>query len=58
MSRKTDAMLKALRSWGLSRFPGAHTKSPWPGHLDLAAHDKTSPRTSRRTTYVTKSKNR
>ena len=41
MSRKTDAVLKELRSWGLSHFPGAHTKSPWPGHLDLAVNDKT-----------------
>lgn len=41
MSRKTDAVLKQLRAWGLSRFPGAHTKSPWPGHLDLAVNDKT-----------------
>ena len=24
-----------------SRYPGAHTKSPWPGHLDLAVNDKT-----------------
>ena len=41
MSRKTDAVLKELRTWGLSHFPGAHTKSPWPGHLDLAVNDKT-----------------
>ena len=41
MSRKTDAVLKELRAWGLSHFPGAHTKSPWPGHLDLAVNDKT-----------------
>ena len=41
MSRKTDAVLKQLRAWGLSHFPGAHTKSPWPGHLDLAVNDKT-----------------
>jgi len=30
-----------LRELGLRRFPGAHTKSPWPGHLDLAVKDKT-----------------
>ena len=24
-----------------SAYPGAHTKSPWPGHLDLAVNDKT-----------------
>jgi predicted DNA-binding protein (MmcQ/YjbR family) len=29
-----------LRAFGL-RYPGAHTKSPWPGHLDLAVKDKT-----------------
>ena len=37
---KTDGVLKELRDFGL-RFPGAHTKSPWPGHLDLAVNDKT-----------------
>jgi hypothetical protein len=37
---KTDAALKELRAFGLA-FPGAHTKSPWPGHLDLAVKDKT-----------------
>jgi predicted DNA-binding protein (MmcQ/YjbR family) len=30
----------ALRRFGLS-LPGAHTKAPWPGHLDLAVKDKT-----------------
>jgi predicted DNA-binding protein (MmcQ/YjbR family) len=40
MSRKTDAILKQLRAHGLA-YPGAHTKSPWPGHLDLAVNDKT-----------------
>jgi len=35
-----DALLKSLRAFGLS-YPGAHTKSPWPGHLDLAVNDKT-----------------
>jgi predicted DNA-binding protein (MmcQ/YjbR family) len=37
---KANAVLKALRAYGLA-FPGAHTKSPWPGHLDLAVNDKT-----------------
>jgi predicted DNA-binding protein (MmcQ/YjbR family) len=37
---KSDAVLKELRTWGLA-LPGAHTKSPWPGHLDLAVNDKT-----------------
>ncbi len=42
MPRKnpTDAVLKELRAFGLA-YPGAHTKSPWPGHLDLAVKDKT-----------------
>ncbi len=40
MSRKTDAILKQLRAHGLA-YPGTHTKSPWPGHLDLAVNDKT-----------------
>jgi predicted DNA-binding protein (MmcQ/YjbR family) len=43
MSRKktpTDAILEDLRAFGLA-YPGAHTKSPWPGHLDLAVKDKT-----------------
>lgn len=31
---------KALRTFGL-KYPGAHTKSPWPGHCDLAVNDKT-----------------
>ncbi len=35
-----DAALRALREHGL-KYPGAHTKSPWPGHLDLAVNDKT-----------------
>jgi predicted DNA-binding protein (MmcQ/YjbR family) len=36
----SDAVLKELRAFGLA-YPGAHTKSPWPGHLDLAVKDKT-----------------
>ena len=36
----SDGMLKELRAFGLA-YPGAHTKSPWPGHLDLAVNDKT-----------------
>src|SRR5512135_2236418 len=36
----SDAVLKELRAFGLA-YPGAHTKSPWPGHLDLAVNDKT-----------------
>src|SRR5436190_19062563 len=36
----SDAVVKELRAFGLA-LPGAHTKSPWPGHLDLAVKDKT-----------------
>ncbi len=36
----TDAIGQALREFGLA-YPGAHTKSPWPGHADLAVRDKT-----------------
>src|SRR5687767_3034996 len=39
-TRSTDAALRELRAFGLA-YPGAHTKSPWPGHLDLAVKDKT-----------------
>ena len=42
-SRKTtgtDAIVKELRAFGL-RYPGAHIKSPWPDHADLAVNDKT-----------------
>ena len=37
---KTDAIIKELREYGL-KYPGAHLKSPWPGHKDLAVNDKT-----------------
>src|SRR5436190_63139 len=36
----TDPILKELRDFGLA-YPGAHLKSPWPGHKDLAVKDKT-----------------
>lgn len=39
-ARATDHVLRALRERGLG-YPGAHLKSPWPGHLDLAVNDKT-----------------
>jgi hypothetical protein len=39
-AKRRDAALHELRRFGL-RYPGAHTKSPWPGHLDLAVNDKT-----------------
>ena len=35
-----DAVVKELRAYGLA-YPGAHLKSPWPGHKDLAVNDKT-----------------
>ena len=38
--KNTDGALRELREFGLA-YPGAHTKSPWPGHLDLAVNDKT-----------------
>lgn len=38
--RSTDALLKELRAFGLS-YPGVETKSPWPGHDDLAVNGKT-----------------
>jgi predicted DNA-binding protein (MmcQ/YjbR family) len=44
MSRKqgdaSNAVLRELRAFGLG-YPGAHSKSPWPGHNDLAVNDKT-----------------
>ena len=36
----TTSAADALRAYGLA-FPGAHLKSPWPGHKDLAVKDKT-----------------
>lgn len=36
----SDSVLKELRAFGLS-FPGAHTKAPWPDHMDLAVNNKT-----------------
>jgi predicted DNA-binding protein (MmcQ/YjbR family) len=38
--KSTDSAVEELRAFGLT-YPGAHTKSPWPGHLDLAVNDKT-----------------
>lgn len=35
-----DEVLKVVRAFGLA-YPGAHYKSPWPDHLDLAVDDKT-----------------
>lgn len=39
-AKKKDPVLEELRAFGLA-YPGAHLKSPWPGHLDLAVNDKT-----------------
>lgn len=36
----TNAALEELRAFGLT-YPEAHTKSPWPEHLDLAVKGKT-----------------
>lgn len=36
----SNKALKELRAWGLT-LPGAHIKSPWPEHMDLAVKDKT-----------------
>ena len=40
MGESSDAILAELRAFGLS-YPGAHSKSPWPDHDDLAVNDKT-----------------
>jgi predicted DNA-binding protein (MmcQ/YjbR family) len=40
MGGKTEAIVEQLRAWGLT-LPGAHRKSPWPDHDDLAVKDKT-----------------
>ena len=40
MSEAGDRILGELRAFGLG-YPGAHGKSPWPGHDDLAVKDKT-----------------
>ena len=40
MAIKGENVVVKLRAWGLS-LPGAHGKSPWPDHDDLAVKDKT-----------------
>ena len=40
MRETSDGILDALRAFGLG-LPGAHSKSPWPEHDDLAVNDKT-----------------
>jgi len=39
-SNDGDTLVSALRAHGMT-YPGAHVKSPWPEHLDLAVKDKT-----------------
>jgi predicted DNA-binding protein (MmcQ/YjbR family) len=39
-AQATDKVLHELREFGMA-YPGAHFKSPWPGHKDLAVNDKT-----------------
>src|SRR5262245_36838573 len=39
-AKRNPNLREQLRAFGLG-FPGAHTKSPWPGHDDLAVNDKT-----------------
>ena len=40
MDQTASELISALREFGLT-YPGAHVKSPWPEHLDLAVNDKT-----------------
>lgn len=40
MSRSHDTVHAALKKFGLG-LPGAHSKSPWPEHDDLAVKGKT-----------------
>jgi predicted DNA-binding protein (MmcQ/YjbR family) len=40
MSERSDVIVTELRAFGLT-YPGAHSKSPWPEHDDLAVKDKT-----------------
>jgi len=40
MPKSHDTEAAALRKFGLA-FPGAHSKSPWPEHDDMAVKDKT-----------------
>jgi predicted DNA-binding protein (MmcQ/YjbR family) len=40
MGSGSDRIVAEMRAFGLA-YPGAHSKSPWPGHDDLAVKDKT-----------------
>jgi predicted DNA-binding protein (MmcQ/YjbR family) len=40
MTPKSQSLLREVREFGLT-LPGAHRKSPWPDHDDLAVNDKT-----------------
>lgn len=37
---EADALIAKLRTFALN-YPGAHTRSPWPEHLDACVKDKT-----------------
>jgi predicted DNA-binding protein (MmcQ/YjbR family) len=39
-NRHRRSPIDELRAFSLG-YPGAHIKSPWPGHLDVAVRDKT-----------------
>ena len=41
MTSKAGKAIAVLRAHGLKKYPGAHLKSPWPDHADLAVNDKT-----------------
>ena len=40
MAKSHRQVQSALKAYGLA-FPGAHSKSPWPEHDDIAVKDKT-----------------
>ena len=40
MANRSEGIVQELRAWGLT-LPGAHRKSPWLEHDDLAVKDKT-----------------
>jgi predicted DNA-binding protein (MmcQ/YjbR family) len=37
---RSASLAAQLRAFGIE-YPGAHLRSPWPGHLDLVVKDKT-----------------
>jgi len=40
MAQQSEAVMRELKAFGLG-LPGAHAKSPWPDHDDLAVNNKT-----------------